>query len=144
MVSISTKAATSKAIGLFLGTPDSITLKIWNSDVEAFDLGASFSSGGNHYHLYGNYIHHVNNLIKEKEAFFRQLDFYVGGGAFIISTKATPTKDSKTLFGARVPFGVEWRPNVPIAVYVEVALGLSVIPETTGYTFSGLGVRYIF
>lgn len=133
-----------KAVGLFLGNPDSVTLKSWKSKSEAYDLGVSFSSGGNHYHIYGDYIYNIDHLLKMSDNFINQVDFYIGAGAFLINKKATATKESKTYLGVRAPFGIEWRPDAPFSVYFEIALGLSVIPETDGENFSGIGVRYIF
>lgn len=137
-------ASQAKAVGIFLGNPDSVTLKSWKSKTEAYDVGVSFSTGGHHYHIYADYIYNIENLIKKSNEFINQIDFYIGAGGFLINKKATATKESKTYLGIRAPFGIEWKPDVPFSVYFEVALGLSVVPETDGETFSGLGVRYFF
>lgn len=143
-VSINSLSAQTKAVGIFLGNPDSVTLKSWKSKTEAYDIGVSFSTGGHHYHIYADYIYNIENLIKKSDEFINQIDFYIGAGGFLINKKATATKESKTYLGIRAPFGIEWKPDAPFSVYVEVALGLSVVPETDGETFSGVGVRYFF
>lgn len=150
MASSASFALSPKAVGLFIGTPDSLTFKAWESEIKAYDLGMSFSTSSKNYHIYGDFIHHFKNVLKENAQISKQIDFYVGGGAFVYNTKeeknvfGNVTKESKTYLGVRAPFGIEWRPEFPIAVYLEFALGLAVVPETTSNTYSGIGVRYLF
>jgi hypothetical protein len=140
-------------VGFILGSPTALTGKHWLDSRSAVDAGLSF--GINDYFLiYGDYLFHFPELFgKSNSQFVEDLIPYAGvGGIFAVGTKEQSTRSGyfgknrgEAGLGARFPVGVEWLPkNTPVGIYLELALGLSILPETSGFAQGGLGARFYF
>ena len=129
-------------VGVVLGEPSGITAKYWLSGSHALDFGLAYSTG-NSVLLYSDYLWHFFEVIKEEGSFFRQLSLYAGVGGFFGLTDAKA--GSKARLGLRIPLGAEWRPkNPPLGVFVEIAPGIRLAPDTSASIHGGIGVRYFF
>ncbi len=135
-------------LGIILGEPTGLSVKLWTSKINAFDFGLGVGLGGDrlkykgdyneggriHFHM--DYLWHSFNAISSTERF----PLYYGiGGRFNTSGGY---EDS---FGIRGVFGIAWFPhNTPIDVFFELVPVFQVTPLTGLGIDAGLGLRYFF
>ncbi len=139
-------------VGFFIGNPTSLTLKYFADNETAYAGGIAFALS-DYFLFYGDYVIHYHAILGNRNRFVAQLVPYLGlGGVFVMTSSDRRTNDgylgkkSGTMgLGLRVPIGIEWQTNKPpIGVYIEIAPGISVIPETAAEFMGGFGVRYYF
>ena len=125
-------------IGVIAGQPTGITLKYMLNDTHGIDFGAGWrTSENNQYHVYGDYLYHLNDLITVPKG---QLPLYVGLGARWL---VRDDKDDK--FGLRLPLGVEYLfANAPLGAFAEVVPVLNLSPDTDFDLEGGIGIRFFF
>lgn len=139
-------------LGLVLGEPSALTIKVWQDRRQAFQAGLAFAFD-NYILLYGDYLYHFPGAFGSRDRFVTQLAPYLGvGGIFALSTK--DRSDDHRYFGkssgsfglgVRVPLGIEWKPaHPPLGVFLEFVPGLTVVPATKAYLQGGIGIRYYF
>lgn len=124
-------------IGVMLGEPTGISVKSWNSDRSAFDLGAAWSFAGSNdaIHLHGDYLLH-SWLSGPEEG---DLAFYYGLGARIVLS------DPDARFGVRIPFGLNYIiPNSKVDIFAEAVPILNLTPNTDFDGNGAIGIRYYF
>jgi len=137
-------------LGLVIGDPTALTAKYDANQRDAFDVGLSFNLD-KWFLIYGDYQYKFAGLIRQAP----QVTPYFGIGAVLVASNRsiddtrhyqyfTDSTSSKLALGLRVPFGIEWRPNAPIGVFVELAPGIAIIPGTIGFFQGGIGIRYYF
>lgn len=123
-------------IGIMVGEPTGVSIKSWNSDVSAFDIGAAWSLSGREeaIHLHADHLWHT---------WFRDIDagrlaFYYGvGGRIIFSSDATA--------GVRFPLGLNYVfRNVPLDIFVEAVPIFDFTPDTEFAGNGAVGIRYYF
>jgi hypothetical protein len=100
-----------------------------------------------------DYLLHYPGTFQTENRFFKRLTPYFGVGGLIAFTTGSRNDHDNYLgkangsvgFAVRVPFGAEWRPTrPPLGVFLELAPGVSVVPETSTLFQLGLGIRYYF
>lgn len=137
-------------LGLVIGDPTALTMKYDQSSNDAFDFGLAFNFD-KWILVYGDYQYKFAGAFRSAP----QLTPYLGIGAVIVGSNRslddtrhyqyfTSTTSSKVAMGLRVPLGLEWRPNAPIGVFIEIAPGVALIPATASFIQGGLGIRYYF
>lgn len=123
-------------IGVMLGEPTGISVKSWNNELSAFDIGAAWSLSGRNeaIHLHADYLFH---------SWFNDVDtgmlaFYYGiGGRIIFSDDATA--------GIRIPLGLNYVfENAPFDLFVEAVPILDLTPDTEFAGNGAVGIRYYF
>lgn len=123
-------------LGIMLGEPTGISLKSWNNDRSAFDVGAAWSFAGSNdaIHLHADYLLHKWLDVEEGN-----LAFYYGiGGRVVLS-------DPDARAGIRVPFGLNYIiPDSKVDLFVEAVPILNLTPNTDFDGNGALGVRYYF
>lgn len=138
-------------LGFVLGDPTAITAKYWLKADGAVDFGLSFGTG--YFLLYVDYNYHFLRSIGSRSQFERELSPYVGvGGIFVSPTSDTAGKkyftdhNSRSAgMGIRIPVGLEWLPtSAPIGIFLEIAPGIGIFPNTFGFFNFGIGGRYYF
>jgi hypothetical protein len=119
-------------LGIILGEPTGLSLKVWQSDNTAFDAALAWSFGNNEsVHIHADYLRH-NWLDVDRGS----LALYYGLGA-----RALLSNNSK--FGARIPIGLQYiLPETRLGMFFEVAPTLNLIPETSFGVNGGIGIRY--
>ena len=119
-------------LGIILGEPTGLSLKVWQSENTAFDAAIAWSFGNNEsVHIHADYLRH-NWLDVDSGS----LALYYGLGA-----RALLSNDSK--FGARIPIELQYiLPETRLSLFFEVAPTLNLIPETSFGVSGGIGVRY--
>ncbi|WP_020404289.1 hypothetical protein [Gracilimonas tropica] len=123
-------------LGVMLGEPTGISMKFWNNQRSAFDIGAAWSFGRyDALHLHGDYLlHSWFNDIDEGS-----LAFYYGVGARLVLS------DPDAAIGIRVPLGLNYIvPDSQIDLFVEAVPILDLAPSTDFDGNGALGIRYYF
>lgn len=118
-------------LGIILGEPTGISLKMWQSDNTAYDAGFAWSfSGQGSIHVHADYLRHNWLDINEGD-----LALYYGLGARLL------IRDDPKI-GVRVPIGMQYMiPNSRLSVFFEVAPLMDLIPDTSFEVNGGLGLR---
>lgn len=146
------KPAHDFGLGIILGDPTGGTGKLYLSDVRAIQFGAAFSFG-NFFLVYADYLFHFPGGFGNAHPFVTELSPYIGVGGVLFLASASPAANRRyfgnnvgsTGLGLRIPLGIEWLPtNVPIGVFVEIAPGVGLVPNTFGFFEGGVGIRYYF
>jgi hypothetical protein len=123
-------------VGVILGEPTGLSVKLWTTEETAFDFGFawSFSKDG-HLHIHADYLFHNFDVIGVEEGLL-PLYFGVGG-------RLRLEDDSR--LGVRFAVGIEYVfEEHPFSAFFEVAPIVDFIPDTEGSINGGLGFRYIF
>lgn len=122
--------------GIVLGEPTGLTAKLWVGERTAVDAAVAWSfSEEDALYLHANYLYH---FFHENPDLPKALSAYVGAGGKIVFR-------SDTELGIRVPVGLSYQlEQVPIEVFLEVAPGVLLVPDTDADIGAGIGVRYYF
>ena len=123
-------------LGIILGEPTGLSLKVWQSDYVAYDaaLAWSFGEKGN-VHIHIDYLLHNYKIIRTDNSY---TPIYYGIGGRI------QTKDEAAL-GVRIPVGINFRSRrIPIDIFLEIVPTLNIIPKTEFDLEGGIGARYYF
>jgi hypothetical protein len=125
-------------VGVIVGEPTGITIKYMLDDKSAIDAGVGWeTSGDNEFHIYGDYLYHMNDLIKVPQG---KLPLYFGGGLRFIDREKKKDK-----FGIRIPVGIEYLfGNVPLGAFFELVPILNLTPDTEFDFEAGIGIRFFF
>lgn len=122
-------------IGVIIGEPTGLSVKSWNADKTAFNIGAAWSlTEREALHLHADFLLH---------SWFDDVDtgrlaFYYGIGGRIIFADDTQV-------GVRVPLGLNYiLPKVPFDLFAEVAPILDLTPTLEFAGNGGAGIRYYF
>jgi hypothetical protein len=123
-------------LGIILGDPTGLNGKYWLSKTDGIELSLSWSLVKDRLKVLGAYERSFG--IGAKIDFLEELSFFPGiGGAISLG------KDFG--LGVIIPLGVEaFFKKVPINLFLELAPGLEIIPETSFALYGFLGVRWIF
>jgi len=124
-------------LGLVLGEPTGISMKMWFDRNTAIDGAVSWSLRDKNKDLYlhADYLMHSYGLINDSSGL---LPLYYGIGGRIVLA-------NETALGARVPVGISWLFNgAPLDLFVEIAAVLNILPDTDFELNGGIGIRYIF
>ena len=125
-------------VGVIVGEPTGITIKYMLDDKSAIDAAIGWeTSGDNEFHIHGDYLYHMNDLIKVQQG---KLPLYFGGGLRFIDREK---KDDK--LGIRIPVGIEYLfGNVPLGAFFELVPILNLSPDTEFDFEAGIGIRFFF
>lgn len=134
-----TEGSAGTALGIVLGQPTGITARFGlgvSNSIEAkaaWDLAMS-DEGGASFSFQANWLIEFPGVLR-----FEQVDIppYIGAGIQL-------DVGSGLLLGFRIPAGLIYRfEKFPLEVFVEVGLGMGLIPSTKSLISGGVGVRYI-
>lgn len=119
-------------LGIILGEPTGISLKLWQTQNTAIDGAVAWSFGRNEsVHIHADYLIHTD-LEADRGSFM----FYYGLGA-----RALLADDPR--FGARIPVGLQYIiPSTRLSLFFEVAPTFDLIPATKFGVNGGIGIRY--
>jgi hypothetical protein len=123
-------------IGVILGEPTGISLKIWNSGTTALDAAAAWSfKSERKLHLHMDYLFHNFKLFKVRQG---KLPLYYGIGGRI-------KFEEETRVGVRFPVGICYiLRDTPIDIFFEIVPLLDLTPETDFDFNACIGIRYFF
>ncbi len=123
-------------IGIILGEPTGLSLKVWTGGTTAFAAAAAWSfRGEGKLHLHLDYLFHNFRLLKVHSG---KLPVYFGIGGRI------KFEDEKRV-GVRIPLGLCYLfKNQPLDIFFEIVPLLDLAPETAMSLNASLGIRYFF
>jgi len=136
-------------LGFVLGDPTGISVKYWTGKENAVSGVLAFNLSHRHYDHDGHYYYddssmdaylHINYLWHSFQVFpveRGRLPIYWGVGGRLVM-------GNDFALGARGCGGVEFLPNAPIDIYLELGLVLNVVPYTAMDGDIGIGLRYFF
>jgi hypothetical protein len=148
-------ASTDVGVGFILGNPSGLSAKLPAGSVNAFHLILAYNQNrgwGNRgwdnnncgpdnndcdgrLYLGGDYVWYNYNSIPVSKG---RLPFYYGPGVW-----TSVSNDASV--GIRFALGLEYQfATAPFDIFLEIAPGVRVIPNTNGYVSSGLGARFYF
>ncbi|MBH24315.1 MAG: hypothetical protein CMH57_07685 [Myxococcales bacterium] len=131
--------------GIILGEPTGLTGKYWFDSSSAVDVHLSFDFSDDAFALISDYLLHFNVFTPDSRSI--DLPVYVGiGGKFFVREDNNDRGDDDDLgLGLRAPVGLSLLlTQAPLEFFVEIALGLRIIPGTEADLDGGIGVRYYF
>lgn len=119
-------------LGIILGEPTGISLKLWQSGSTAIDAAVAWSFGKHEsVHIHADYLKH-----KPLDVSSGSLYLYYGIGA-----RALLADNAR--FGARIPVGLQYIvPASRLSLFFEVAPLLDLAPATDFGVNGGIGIRY--
>lgn len=134
-------------LGLMLGEPTGLNLKVWLTRESALQFGLSYSFN-NYFSLIGDYLYHFPAAFASSRG-GSQFVPYLGLGmeAFFLSSNNQHgyyygTNSSFDL-GVLVPLGIEFLPHhTPLGIWVELAPGVGLVPATFGFVQAVIGIRF--
>jgi hypothetical protein len=123
-------------LGIMLGEPTGLTIKIWNRQTVAVDGGAAWSFvSGKFFQIHSDLLFHNFNLIRVETG---RMALYYGVGARI------KFADSTTV-SLRIPVGVSYEfEKTPAELFLEIVPMLDLIPSTEVGMAGAIGFRYYF
>ncbi len=130
-------------IGLIVGEPTGLSVKLWTSSVTAFDMGLGWSVRNQNndeketkIHVHIDYIRHAFDALNTTET----LPLYYGfGGRFIGGSE-----DDGSL-ALRGVLGLAWLPHqTNLDLFVEIAPSLQIVPSSSFLIDAAIGCRYFF
>jgi hypothetical protein len=148
-------AGSGFGLGFVLGNPSGLSAKLPAGEINAFHFILAYDQGRNwgnrgwgdnncgtnnndcHGRLYlgGDYVWYNYNAIPVSKG---RLPFYYGPGVWASVANNTGA-------GVRFALGLEYQfATAPFDIFLEIAPGIRVIPNTNGYVSSGLGGRFFF
>lgn len=122
-------------LGIILGNPTGISFKYFTSTTKAIDAAAAWSFTDEWMMIHSDYLWHRFGDIEVDKG---QLPWYYGLGGFVAF-------GDDVVAGGRFPVGLDYMfANSDIDIFLEVAAGISVIPDTEFYVDAALGARVFF
>lgn len=125
-------------LGIIVGEPTGIDLKVFLGDVNAIEGAVAWSlSGDNEFHLQVDYLYHFYEWIKVKKGL---LPVFLGiGGRIALRDNADD------LLGIRIPFGLDYEfADGIFDVFGEIVPVLNLTPDTDFDLEGAIGGRFWF
>ncbi len=125
-------------LGVVLGEPTGVSLKLWTGRRTAIDAAVAWSFGRNgSLHLHADYLVHDFYLLKTRTG---RLPVYYGIGVRIRYEDAATGR-----VGIRFPVGMCYLfADAPLDIFVELGPVFDLVPRTEATIAGGIGIRYYF
>jgi hypothetical protein len=125
-------------LGVMVGEPTGLSLKVWSGSRTAFDAAVGWSLDESDWiYAHADYLWHRYDLEID---FPGALPFYMGVGARVLLHEG-----DDSMVGVRVPFGLDYLTrDRRFDVYIEVAPIVDLVPDTELGVSGGIGARYYF
>lgn len=136
-------------VGISLGDPTGLSAKAWLNAQNALDFAASWSFEDERFAIYTDYLFHFwGGMPKEVRRRAWEVPLYAGVGGKVSLGKGGRGRfdgEDGVGVGVRVPLGISmiFR-DAPFDIFVEVAPGLLIVPETAFDLDGALGGRFYF
>ncbi len=122
-------------LGLIAGNPSGLSYKYFLSTTKAIDVAAAWSFSDDWMMVHSNYLWHNFGDIEVSKG---QLPWYYGLGGWVAF-------GDNLVAGGRFPVGLDYLfANNDVDIFLEVAAGISVIPDTEFYLDAAIGARFFF
>lgn len=134
-------------VGLIVGEPTGLSMKIWTSNEHAVDLAAAWSfSDNDSFQFHGDYLVHRFNIF-ENQNMKGKLPIYYGIGARLKLEDEDDNgrNNDDNLFGIRVPIGISYIfAQEPIDLFAEIVPVMDIAPDTDFDINVAIGGRFYF
>lgn len=136
-------------VGVMVGEPTGLSLKLWTSSTTAFDAGLAWSLEGHEaIHIHADYLWHNFDIFSD-DIDPGQLAFYYGIGGRLVFIDEEPDAidedDDDAVLGARVPLGLNYLfEDSPFDLFLEIAPIINLIPATDVDIDAAVGLRFYF
>jgi hypothetical protein len=131
-------------LGFILGEPTGITGKLFLQENHALDFILAYDITDEAFAVAVDY-HFVFDLARFSSG---RMPLYVGiGGKLAVfgDKGRRHNRNEDVAFGLRVPVGLSFFfDRVPIEIFLEIAPGIRVFPDTSADVDGGIGVRFYF
>jgi hypothetical protein len=121
------------SVGLGLGDPSALDLKLWTGNASGFDFGVGLERFDDVLGLYGEYEFGLATFALGRSG--GRGAFYVGAGG------AVALRDDHTTLAAIVPIGLDFRFAAPIDLFIEARPGIGIVHRPAFGIGGQLGVR---
>ena len=125
-------------LGVMIGEPTGLSLKVWSSSRTAFDAAVGWSLGGqDRIYVHGDYLWHRYELDLDVRG---ALPYYFGVGGRVLLHEGDDSR-----IGVRVPLGLNYlTEDRRFDFFIEVAPVIDLVPDTDFDISGGLGARFYF
>ena len=125
-------------VGVMVGEPTGLSLKIWSGDQTAFDVAAGWSLGSqDRINVHADYLWHRYELDLDVRG---ALPYYFGVGGRVLLHEGDDSR-----IGVRVPLGLNYiTQDRRFGFFIEVAPVIDLVPDTDFDLTGGLGARFYF
>jgi hypothetical protein len=131
--------------GIIVGEPTGLSLKYFLDRRHAFDVAIDYSLYDSALYVHADYLLHFSGWLVRGDSTHAFIPYVGIGGKIGVRGHGRDRDDRSGALGARVPLGIAWIPGrLPIDVFLEVAPGLFLLPETNPDLDASLGLRYFF
>ena len=150
----------SFGLGIILGNPSGLSAKIpagansinailgynsyrdgWRDCDGPGNNNNCYNNGDGSLYLGADYIFYNYNLIRVSKG---RLPLYYGPGLNATFWDA-PSGEDGIRVGIRIAVGLEYQfASAPFDIFFEIAPGINVVPNTSGYVMAGIGTRFFF
>lgn len=123
-------------LGIILGQPTGVSLKLWTGRSQAFDVAVAWAfDREDALHVHADYLFHNFRIFRVEKG---QFVLYYGIGGRV---KA----ESRTRVGLRIPVGLSYLfEKDPLEIFFELGPIMDLAPSTRFRMTSGVGLRYYF
>lgn len=130
----------SVSLGLGLGDPSALDLKLWTTEDSGFNLGVGLENFDD---VFGIYAEYEFGLVAFWIGDDARGTFYIGlGGAIAFYDRPG---DNDVQVAAIIPIGLNFRFRAPLEVFIEGRPGVALNDDTNRFGIGGqIGLRFIF
>lgn len=126
------------SLGIVLGEPSGISIKLLQHKKMAYDISCSFNTRNDYLLLNFDFLRYDYNKISSKEL-TGQIPICYGLGISIDQNR------HDTYLGLRIIGGIEYLfADIPINIFAKIAPVVNIYPSTAVHIAPCIGVRYIF
>ncbi|NQV51442.1 MAG: hypothetical protein HQ507_13165 [Candidatus Marinimicrobia bacterium] len=145
LVGVSESSAQQRKFGLgvIIGEPTGLSMKLWTSPSKAIDAGLGWSISQNQDDTQKTRIQFHVDMVQHAFNQFNttaRVPLYYGMGLGFIGGS-----ESESSLAIRGVLGLAWEPEyTPMDVFLEIVPALEIIPSTSFILNAGFGFRYFF
>jgi hypothetical protein len=126
------------SLGISLGEPTGISLKIQQQKKFVYDFATSFATEDKYFYLHCDFFKYDYEKITSKEL-TGKLPLFYGIGIKLESAK------EKNKIGVRFVGGIEYIfADIPFEIFFKIAPYIEIVPSTAVGIAPSIGIRYIF
>lgn len=142
-ISVAVAQPSGVGLGLIMGEPTGLSLKVWTTSHVALDaaVGYSWWRYGQTLQVHGDVLWHSHSLTQSADGY---LPLYIGIGARL-KLADEPHDYPDLRVGLRIPFGLEYVfARVPVGLFLELVPIFDLTPENDWGGNGAIGFRYYF
>jgi hypothetical protein len=131
-------------VGLMIGSPTGVSGEYKVSQTVSYDAALAYDLGDHKdFHFHVNYLRHKKNIYYLD---YRPFSIYYGVGLKLkFLEDRGPDEDYEFRIGPRIPVGTYYElPKMPLTVFLETAVTVTLYEKTTALLDVGLGARLYF